>query len=125
AEEVEDALAEAHLPAARAWMLATLVRFAEVSPHGNLEELGYTPRALEEYLAADGAVLQFLSSLRASRDDRYASFADKDFYRRSRENAERADLGVVNHALALGRFLGIAGDEERFATPVVCGVAHT
>ena len=47
-EEVEDALVEAHLPAARAWMLATLVRIAEVSAHGNLEELSYTPQALED-----------------------------------------------------------------------------
>ena len=125
AEEVEEGLAEAQLPAARAWMLATLVRFAEVSTHGNLEELGYTPRALEEYLAADGAVLQFLSSLRASRDDRYASFADKDFYRRARENAERADLVVVNHALLLGSFLGIAAGEEPFTAQVVCDEAHT
>jgi len=125
AEEVEDALAGAQLPAALAWMLATLVRFAEISPHGNLEELGYTPRALEEYLAADGAVLQFLSSLRASRDDRYASFADRDFYRRARENAERADLVVVNHALLFSSFLGSAADEEPFATQVVCDEAHT
>jgi len=125
AEEVEDALAEMHLPAARAWMLATLVRFAEVSAHGNLEELGYTPRSLEEYLAAGGAVLQFLSSLRASRDDRSASFAGVDFYRRARENAERADLVVVNHALLLSNFLGTTLDEEPFATRVVCDEAHT
>src|SRR5437588_892902 len=125
AEEVEDALAEAQLPAARAWMLAILVRFAEVSPHGNLEELGYSPRALEDYLAANGAVLQFLSSLRASRDDRYASFADKDFYRRAGENAERADLVVVNHSLLLGSFLGISADEEPFTAQVVCDEAHT
>jgi len=125
AEEVEDALAETHLPAARAWMLATLVRFAEISAYGNLEELGYTPRSLEDYLAADGAVLQFLSSLRASRDDRSASFAGVDFYRRARENAERADLVVVNHALLLSNFLGTTLDEEPFATQVVCDEAHT
>src|SRR5258708_975584 len=125
AEEIEDALAETHLPAARAWMLATLVRFAEVSAHGNLEELGYTPRSLEEYLAADGAVLQTLSSVRASRDDRYASFGGSDFYRRARENAERADLVVVNHALLLSSFLGTAADEEPFAAQVVCDEAHT
>src|SRR5207302_9428994 len=91
AEEVEDALAETRLPAARAWMLATLVRFAEVSAHGNLEELGYTPRALEEYLAADGAVEQVgqtLASVRASRDDRHVAFMNTDFYQRARENAE-------------------------------------
>src|SRR5437899_9836554 len=33
AEEVEDALAEAYLPGYRAWMLATLVRFAASSAH--------------------------------------------------------------------------------------------
>jgi ATP-dependent DNA helicase RecQ len=125
AEEVEDALAETRLPAARAWMLATLVRFAEVSAHGNLEELGYTPRSLEDYLAADGAVLQTLSGVRASRDDRYASFGGTDFYRRARENAERADLVVVNHALLLSSFLGTAADEEPFAAQVVCDEAHT
>jgi ATP-dependent DNA helicase RecQ len=125
AEEVEDALAETHLPPARAWMLATLVRFAEVSAHGNLEELGYTPRSLEDYLAADGAVLQTLASVRASRDDRYASFGGTDFYRRARENAERADLVVVNHALLLSSFLGVAAGEEPFAAQVVCDEAHT
>src|SRR6266851_1992134 len=124
AEEVEDALAETHPPAARAWMLATLVRFAEVSAHGNLEELGYTPRSLEDYLDADGAVLQTLSSVRASRDDHYASFGGTDFYRRARENAERADLVVVNHALLLSSFLGTAADEEPFAAQVVCDEAH-
>ena len=125
AEEVEDALAETRLPAARAWMLATLVRFAEVSAHGNLEELGYTPRALEEYLAADGAVWQTLASVRASRDDRHVSFMSTDFYQRARENAERADLVVVNHALLLSSFLGTAADEEPFTTQVVCDEAHT
>ena len=133
AEEVEDALGEPgehgevekqQLPAARAWTLATLVRFAEASSHGNLEELGYTPRALEEYLDASGAVLQTLSSLRASRDDRSAPF-EKDFYRRARENAERADLVVVNHALLLSSFLGVASEEEPFATQIVCDEAHT
>ncbi|HEV2472742.1 MAG TPA: hypothetical protein VGS41_08770, partial [Chthonomonadales bacterium] len=125
AEEVEDALAETSLPAVRAWMLATLVRFAEMSANGNLEEVGYLPRALDEYLAADGAILQFLSSMRASRDDRFASFSETDFYRRARENAERADLVVVNHALLLSNFLGANSDEEPFATQVVCDEAHT
>ena len=128
AEEVEDALAEAHLPAGRAWMLATLARFAEVSAHGNLEELGYTSQALEEYLAAEGAVWtvwQTLASVRASRDDRPVAFIDTDFYQRARENAERADLVVVNHALLLSSFLGTTADEEPFATQVVCDEAHT
>src|SRR5260221_14580620 len=125
AEEIEDALAEAHLPAARAWMLATLVRFAEVSAHGNLDELGYTPQALEEYLAADGAVWQTLASVRASRDDRHTSLIDTDFYHRARETAERADLVVVNHALLLSSFLSTTADEEPFATQVVCDEAHT
>jgi Rad3-related DNA helicase len=109
-------------------MLATLVRFAEMSAHGNLEELGYTPRALEEYLAADGAVEhvgQTLASVRASRDDRHVSFMSTDFYQRARENAERADLVVVNHALLLSSFLGTAAGEEPFATQVVCDEAHT
>lgn len=125
AEEVEDALTDTHLSLARAWMLATLVRFAEKSNQGNLEELGYLPQSLEEYLSADGAVWQILASVRASRDDRHASFAGTDFYQRVRENAERADLVVVNHALLLSSFLGTAPDEEPFATQVVCDEAHT
>src|SRR5207245_6875395 len=125
AEEVEDALAETHLTAARAWMLAMLVRFAEMSTHGNLEELGYLPQSLEGYLSADGAVLLTLASVRASRDDRHTSFAGTDFYQRARENAERADLVVVNHALLLNSFLGTAPDEEPFATQIVCDEAHT
>ena len=125
AEELEDALAETHLPLTRAWTLAMLVRFAEGSAHGNLEELGYAPQALEEYLSANGAVLQNLSSVRASRDDRSAAFAGTDFYQRARENAERADLVVVNHALLLSSFLGTAVDEEPFVAQVVCDEAHT
>src|SRR5207248_998964 len=56
AEEVEDALTESRLPPARARTLAMLVRFAEASAHGNLEELGYLPQSLDEFLAADGSV---------------------------------------------------------------------
>ena len=73
AEEVEDAWAESAALRAHGPGCWPLLRFAEVSAHGNLEELGYTPRPLDEYLAADGAVLQSLSSVRASRDDRYAT----------------------------------------------------
>ncbi len=125
AEEVEDAMADTRLSLARAWILSTLVRFAETTVHGNLEELGYLPQSLEEYLSAGGAVLQTLASVRASRDDRHISFAGTDFYQRARENAERADLVVVNHALLLSSFLGTASDEEPFATQVVCDEAHT
>ena len=56
AEEVEDALTESRLSPARAWMLGLLVRFAEASVHGNLEELGYIPQSLDDFLDADGAV---------------------------------------------------------------------
>jgi ATP-dependent DNA helicase RecQ len=125
AEEIEDALSEAHLTRKRAWTLAMLVRFAEGSANGNLEELGYAPQALEEYLSANGAIWQTLSSVRASRDDRYATFSGADFYQRARENAERADLVVVNHALLLSSFLGTAADEEPFVSQVVCDEAHT
>ena len=125
AEEVEDALADTHLSLVRAWTLAMLIRFAEISTNGNLEDLGILPRALEEYLSADGAVWQILASVRASRDDRHGSFAGTDFYQRAHENAERADLVVVNHALLLSSFLGTAPDEEPFATQVVCDEAHT
>ncbi len=125
AEEVEDALADTHLSLTRAWTLAMLVCFAETSTNGTLEELGIQPGALEEYLSADGAVWQILASVRASRDDRRGSFAGTDFYQRARENAERADLVVVNHALLLSSFLGTAPDEELFASQVVCDEAHT
>ena len=70
AEELEDALNETRLPAYRAWMLATLVRFAAKSMHGNLEEISQIPLTLDEYLTADGAVWQLLNNVRASRDDR-------------------------------------------------------
>jgi ATP-dependent DNA helicase RecQ len=125
AEELEDAFAEDHLPRARAWALATLVRFAASSAHGNLEELGYVPQALDEYLAADGAVLQALDAVRTSGDDRGGAAGLPDFYRRARENAERADVLVVNHALLLRSLLGAAPDEEPFAVRVVCDEAHT
>lgn len=81
-------------------MLAALVRFAAISTHGNLDELGYTPQTFEDYLGAEGGVLQVLASVRASRDDRPVKDVP-DFYARARENAERANLIVVNHALLL------------------------
>ncbi len=125
AEEVEDALAEEHLPPSRAWMLAALVRFSETSAHGNLEELGYTPQGIDEYLKADGAALHVLASVRTSQDDGQSRGALPDFYRRARANAERADLVVVNHALLLRSFLRDSAGEEPFATRLVCDEAHT
>lgn len=124
AEEIEDAFADETLPASRAWMLATLVRFAAISAHGNLDELGMTPQALEDYLQAEGRVLQTLASVRASRDDRPTAAVPVDFYRRARENAERADLVVVNHALLLVNSLDAEADEVPFAGAVICDEAH-
>lgn len=125
AEEVEDALAEDRLAPVRAWTLAMLVRFAEASAHGNLEEMGILPAALDQYLGADGAVWQVLATLRSTADDGPGRRALPDFYRRARANAERADLVVVNHALLLRGFLSERRDEEPFATRVVCDEAHT
>jgi ATP-dependent DNA helicase RecQ len=131
AEELEDALAEDTLLAARAWMLALLVRFAESSRHGNLEELGYIPRALDEYLDADGAALRVFNTVRSSVDDGRPPAGAADFYGRARENATRADLVVVNHALLLNQLLKStttrAGDgaQEGFAQRVICDEAHT
>ena len=124
AEEVEDAFSERALPAYRAWLLAALLRFAGTSQHGNLDELGITPQALDDYLNAEGKVLQMLSSLCASQDDRPSARVPIDFYRRARENAEQADVVVVNHALLLKSFLGNTPDDEPFATAVVCDEAH-
>ena len=126
AEEVEDALAESSLPAARAWMLGALVRFAEASPDGVLEALGYTPRALDEYLGAHGEALQVLNSMRASEDDGHAPAGLPDFYRRARANADRADLVIVNHALLLNTLLADAEEDATpFASRVICDEAHT
>ena len=83
AEEVEDALSEDRLPLARAWTLALLLRFAEASTHGNLEELGYIPQALDDLLAADGAVWQVIASVRSSSDDPPAEPGRPDFYARA------------------------------------------
>ncbi len=146
AEEIEDALTDETLPASRAWMLAALVRFAATSAHGNLDELGMTPQALEDYLHAEGRVLQTLASVRASHDDSPLRSPDRqvgavatlesgtrnsptaivpvDFYQRARENAERADLVVVNHALLLVSSLDAEADEVPFAGAVICDEAH-
>ncbi len=124
AEEIEDALTDETLPAARAWMLAALVRFAATSAHGNLDELGMTPQALEDYLQAEGRVLQTLASVRASHDDRPTATVSVDFYQRARENAERADLVIVNHALLLVSSLDAEADEVPFAGAVICDEAH-
>ncbi len=133
AEEVEDALAEEYIPPHRAWMLATLVRFAASSAHGNLEELGVIPQSLDSFLHSEGAVHQILASVRASQDDRPNQSVPVDFYRRARENAERANLVVVNHALLLKNSLksqdnsnnAEGEDEVPFAGAVVCDEAHT
>lgn len=124
AEELEDAFSEETLPAPRAWMLAALVRFAAISKHGNLDELGITPQSLDDVLAADGGVFQVLASVRSSSDDRPTSAVPLDFYRRARENAERADLVVVNHALLLNSSLDDPTDEVPFAGAVICDEAH-
>ena len=128
-EEVEDALSENRLPPARAWALALLVRFAEASVHGNLEELGYIPQSLDDFLAADGGVWQVIASVRSSIDDPPAGPGQPDFYARARANAERADLVVVNHALLLNLFLQSGQAPLRMRSPftrrVVCDEAHT
>lgn len=126
AEEVEDALAENSLPPYRAWMLATLIRFAATSEHGNLEELGIIPQALDSFLHSDGAVYQIVASVRASQDDRPNALVQADFYPRARANADRASLVVVNHALLLRNSLAESEDEETpFAGTVICDEAHT
>ena len=126
AEEVEDAFAENYLPPYRAWMLATLIRFAATSEHGNLEELGIIPQALDSFLHSDGAVYQIVASVRASQDDRPNALVQADFYRRARANADRANLVVVNHALLLRNSLAESEDEETpFAGTVICDEAHT
>jgi len=124
AEEIEEAFSEETLSAPRAWMLATLVRFAAASRHGNLDELGVTPQALDDFLAADGGVFQVLAGVRSSADDRPTAAIPVDFYQRARENAERADLVVVNHALLLNNSLGDPSDEVPFAHAVICDEAH-
>ncbi len=124
AEELEEAFAEETLPVARAWMLAALVRFAATSAYGNLEELGLTPQMLDAYLDADGRVVQTLASVRASQDDRASGAAFVDFYQRARENAERADLVVVNHALLLTSSLDEDANEVPFGGTVICDEAH-
>lgn len=130
AEEVEDALAEDRLPLPRAWALALLLRFAEASEHGNLEELGYIPQSLDEFVEADGAVWQVIASVRSSRDDPPAAPGQPDFYARARANGDRADVVIVNHALLLNLFLRDGGkptedDDEPFTRRVVCDEAHT
>lgn len=121
AEDVEEALEQERISPAQAWLLALLVRFAEASDAGNLESLGYFPQALDEYLGTDGAVLQLIATLRSSEDDRRPAHLP-DFYRRARENVERADLVVINHALLLRQML--EGQEEPFVSRVVCDEAH-
>ena len=69
---------------------------------------------------------QLLASVRASQDDRPSASVPVDFYRRARENAERANLVVVNHALLLKNSLGIEAEEDvPFAGSVICDEAHT
>lgn len=128
AEELEDALEASELPLPRAAVLALLVRFAAQSAHGNLEELGGTPRALDRSFEAEGALMGLLGSVRATEET--APRADlPDFYRRARENSEIADIVVINHALLLSRF-GVCADPRRaeadpFVSHVVCDEAHT
>src|SRR5258708_28240811 len=107
-------------------MLATLVRFAATSAHGNLEELGVIPQSLDSFLHSDGAVHQVLASVRVSQDDRPSASIPVDFYGQAWENAEGANLVVVNHALLLKNSLGIEAEEDvPFAGSIICDEAHT
>lgn len=127
-EEIEEALNEERLNPARAWMLGTLARFAATSAHGNLDELGVIPLALDTYLGGDGVAFQVLASTRSSSDDRPGVDVPLEFYQRARENAERADIVVINHAL-LFRNLAAQPEETReevtFAGTLICDEAHT
>ncbi len=62
--------------------------------------------------------------MRSSADDRPTAAIPVDFYRRARENAERADLVVINHALLLNNSLDDPSDDVPFADAVICDEAH-
>lgn len=129
AEELEEALNEERLSAARAWMLATLIRFASTSAQGNLDELGVIPQTLDTFLGGDGIAFQVLASTRSSLDDRPGLDVPLEFYQRARENAERADIVVINHALLFRNLSNPeedeAGDGMAFAGTLICDEAHT
>ena len=105
AEEVEDALTENRLPPAAClgcWPL--LLRFAEASAHGNLEELGYlrsrstsTSKPTARFCRCSPASVPAATTARASRDNPISTAAPATM-------PKRADLVVVNHALLLNLF---------------------
>src|SRR5437588_13095190 len=107
-------------------MLARLVRYVASNASSKFDGLGVIPQSLDSFLHSHGALHQILASVRASQDDRPSASIPVDFYRRARENAERANLVVVNHALLLKNSLGIEAEEEvPFAGSVICDEAHT
>jgi len=167
AEELQDAFDETHLDAARAWGLMALISFALTSSDGDLSAVHSTFAGFEQLLAAhqhtymrlagnvhppteetrSADVWNLLERMRVTSEVPQAPWPvglprphqRPDFAQRARENAQRADIVVVNHSLLLLRALRehevAAPESEIDATPtngtnlfspyLICDEAHT
>ncbi len=167
AEELQDAFDETYLDAARAWGLMTLISFALTTCDGDLSAVYSTFAGLEQLLTAHQNTYMFLkeniySSTEELRSTDVWNLLERvrvtsevpqapwpiglprphehpDFAQRARENAQRADIVVVNHSLLLLKALkeheevtspkevnATSTDATNLFSPyLICDEAHT
>jgi ATP-dependent DNA helicase RecQ len=167
AEELQDAFDETHLDAAHAWGLMGLISFALTSSDGDLSAVQSTFAGFEQLLAVhqhtymrliDSVhsptketrsvdVWNLLERVRVTSEVPQAPWPvglphphqHPDFAHRARENAQRADIVIVNHSLLLLRALREREAEisvsetdatsidgtNLFSPYLVCDEAHT
>ncbi len=164
AEELLDAFEEHSIEPGRAWGLMTLISFAIATADGDLSTIQSSFAGLGQLLAThqhtycwlgkpEGAhslhqqsadVWNLLERVRVTSEVPHAPWPaglprpqqQLDFWQRARENARRADIVVVNHALLLQKALkGEAGsaqasmdgsEESGVISPyLICDEAHT
>lgn len=140
AEELQDAFTETTLEPYRAWALISLLSFAIVSHDGDLANLRGIFSGLAQIISANGHTLMDLGSsspmlaeqargaevwnilarVRVTAEVPQMAWPEGlprpherlDFARLARENARRADIVVVNHALLLLKALKDSEKEE-------------
>lgn len=133
AEEIQDALDESGITRARAYALIMLGSFAVQSTDGDLQMLRGSAYGIEEFTDAQGEVWNLLDRVRAANAVarsallRALPFGRADFFARAQENAERADIVIINHhRLATFAVVNRRGELPDLISPnLICDEAHT
>jgi ATP-dependent DNA helicase RecQ len=167
AEELQDAFDETSLEPYRVWALITLISFAIATPDGDLSTIQGTFSGLEQIVSIHGHlhmelgpgqsplsksshgsdVWNLLGRVRVTAEVPHAAWPSglprphehPDFAQRARENANRADIVVVNHSLLLLKALKDSQNREHtqedaisheeatglIASHLICDEGHT